>query len=166
MFHKKDDTRESLNAQVEQKYVLSKLMKYCAYQERSSFDVQKKLDRYQIQGEKALQIMGRLISEGFIDDLRFATAYTFGKLRSNHWGRNKIRYGLREKKIGDEVIEKALNQINEEEYRNVMIKLVRQKDRSVKDQEQYIRQNKIVQFLAGKGFEPSRAWEIVKDETE
>jgi regulatory protein len=69
------------------------------------------------------------------------------------WGRIKIKYELKQKKINDYVIKKAFKEIDELDYTTTLKKLTITKWNSLK-QEQYInRQVKTTNYLLQKGFE-------------
>ena len=51
-----------------------------------------------------------------MDDQRYARAYVADKYRFNHWGRVKIRFMLRSKRLPEELIDEALAGIDEEAY--------------------------------------------------
>lgn len=140
---------------------LEKSRKYCAYSERSQQDVRKKLESWDIDETSSESIIATLIEENFINELRFAKAYALGKLRINHWGRVKIKNGLRFHQISPRCIQDALKELIEEEYREVMLKEARKKAHTMTGTP-VLKLHKIAQFLAGKGFETDLSYEIAK----
>ena len=159
-----DDQKNSLNKKIDFRFVLTRLMKYCAYQERSTGEVRKQMAKYGLGPEEEEKLIRQLIEERFIDDLRFATSYASGKLRNNQWGRNRIRLGLREKGVDEGKTEKALQIFEPCLYQEVMRGLIQKKDRQVRDENEYVRRNKIARFLIGKGFEPDLVWDMIREE--
>ena len=69
------------------------------------------------------------------------------------WGRIKIKYELKQKQVSDYSIKKALKQIDESDYLNVLNKLAKEKYASLKNEQYLIRKKKTINYLIGKGFE-------------
>jgi regulatory protein len=68
-------------------------------------------------------------------------------------GQKKILYGLREKKVSDYSIKKALASINEEDYLNVLNKLADEKYNSLKGDQYLERKKKTIDYLLQKGYD-------------
>ena len=81
--------------------ILVKMQNWCAYQERSQFDVRRKLSEFQISIEDKENIIVKLIEENFINEERFALQFAKGKFSIKKWGRVKIRQELKQKKVRD-----------------------------------------------------------------
>ncbi len=73
---------------------LSKIYRYCAYQERSHQEVKNKLFEYGLRTGEVDETMAYLITEGFLNEERYAKAFAGGKFRMMKWGRLKIRHEL------------------------------------------------------------------------
>jgi regulatory protein len=108
---------------------LTNLERFCAYRERSPKEVRAKLRELGVADDLAEQIFSSLRADGFFEEKRFALAYATGKFRYNHWGKVRIRMELRMHDIRPALIEKALNNIDVEEYTAVLQKLIEQKRR-------------------------------------
>ncbi|MGB1619595.1 MAG: regulatory protein RecX, partial [Schleiferiaceae bacterium] len=78
---------------------LQKLQHYCAYQERSPFEVKRKLGLIKLPKERHEEVIATLMEENFLDEYRFAEAFTRGKLNQKHWAPKRIRMGLQEHRI-------------------------------------------------------------------
>ena len=78
---------------------LQKLQHYCAYQERSPFEVKRKLDLIKLPKKNHEEVIATLMEENFLDEYRFAEAFTQGKLNQKHWAPRRIRAGLQEHRI-------------------------------------------------------------------
>ncbi len=155
--------RKALNRTIDEKQVFIKMMKYCTYRERAESEVMKKLRKYDLSSDSENRIVEKLSEEGFVNDLRFARIYALSKFRNNHWGRFKIRLGLKEKDINTHYIDEALREIDPEEYNATIEKLIRSKNRSIKDNDDFIRKNKIARYLVSKGFENELVWEGIQN---
>ena len=93
---------------------LQKLQHYCAYQERSPFEVKRKLGLIKLPKERHEEVIATLMEENFLDEYRFAEAFTRGKLSQKHWAPKRIRMGLQEHRIPSVTINRILNQIDPE----------------------------------------------------
>jgi regulatory protein len=101
-----------------------KLKKYCAYQERSQFEVRQKLVKEGVRGVDAEAILAGLITDGFLSEERFARTFARGKFRIKKWGRLKIQSALKSKGVSPTCIRCGLSEINETEYLATLKSLV------------------------------------------
>jgi len=135
---------------------LQKLKHYCGYQERSHAEVKQKLYSLGLSGKEAEELIFRLIEEEYLNEERFAIAYTSGKSRNNGWGRIKIRAGLKQKGISKYCILKALQSLNESEYIAGFQRIADKKWHSLQSEKNiFVKKNKWQQFLLQRGFEES-----------
>lgn len=134
--------------------MLQKSEAFCAYQERSSFEVIEKLKRMGAEDGEILQVLNALIDAKFLDDERFAKAYAVGKLRIKHWGVNKIKQGLQLKRIDRELIAQAIAAMyDEENYIGILQQLAQRKWQELhKEKDPWMRKQKLFRFLASRGF--------------
>lgn len=93
---------------------LQKLQRYCAYQERSPFEVQRKLTQLKLPRDRHEEIIVQLMEENFLDEYRFAEAYTRGKMNQKQWAPRRIRMGLQEHRIPSVTIDRLLDKIDPE----------------------------------------------------
>lgn len=156
--------KKILNKQISDNEILNKMFRYCSYQERSVYDVRKQLDNYHVNDMLASHIIARLIDEGFLNEKRFAETYTTGKLRSNSWGKIKIMQGLKERSIDSQIINEAIESIDESEYQRIIEKLIDKKLKLIRDTDPYIIKNKVARFVISKGFESHLVWEEVNNQ--
>jgi len=132
---------------------LQKLKHYCTYQERSHYEVIQKLWELKVAKSDHDLIIATLIDEDYLNEERFAIQYAGGKFRMKEWGKKKILYGLREKKVSDYSIKKALAAIDEEDYLKVLNKLVAEKYNALKGDQYLERKKKTIDYLMQKGYE-------------
>ena len=99
---------------------------YCAYQERSQFEIRNKLYEWGLHQKDVEEIISELIELNFLNEERFALAYSLGKFRIKGWGKNKIKQGLKLKRIPDKLIIKSLKSIEYDDYL-IMLKKILQK---------------------------------------
>lgn len=139
--------------QLTKEQALQKLKHYCAYQERCHSEVREKLYSLGVWKKDHDEIIATLIEENYLNEERFAIAYAGGKWRIKRWGRVKIKYELKQKQVSEYCIKKALKQIDEEEYTQVLSKLAKEKYASLKSEQYLIRKKKTQDHLINKGFE-------------
>lgn len=129
---------------------ISKLKKYCAYQERSQFEVKQKLRQHRISGDEANFVISELISENFLNEERYARAYARGKFNIKRWGKKKIVSGLRQKGVSETCIRMGLTEISESKYQAVLQAEV---EKLIDGSESAIEKQKALRKLMAKGFE-------------
>jgi regulatory protein len=126
---------------------------YCAYQERSQYEIRNKLYEWGLHQKDVEEIITELIGENFLNEERFAMAYTSGKFRIKGWGKIKIKQGLKLKGIPDKMIQKALKAIDEEDYLKQLMYILEKKSNSVPEKDPFRRRYLLTRFAAGKGYE-------------
>ena len=99
------------------------------------------------------QIIGQLISEGFLDEQRFAEHYAVSKFRQKGWGRVKIRAALKFKKVSAPCIAFGLKAIDDKEYRSALSDAVNKRSKKEKDGDAFVREQRVMRYFLGKGFE-------------
>jgi regulatory protein len=132
---------------------LQKLKHYCGYQERCHLEVKEKLSSLGVRKQDQDEILAKLIAENFLNEERFAVQFAGGKFRMNHWGKRKISFALKEKRVSEYLIRKALK-IDEEEYFKTLERLAAKKYSSVKTESLLLRKKKTIDYLLQKGYEP------------
>lgn len=142
--------------------LLLKAERFCAYQERCSYEVKQKLKELDADQEDVEKIIASLQEDDYMNDERFAHLFASGKFRIKRWGKNKIRAELRMKKIPDAFIKNGLDAINEEEYRKTIEHLAKKKEREVKSKSAQDKKKKIAMFLMSKGYESELIWKALK----
>ena len=124
----------------------------CAQAEHCQQEMRDKLKRWGIDESTQDRIIQRLINERYIDDERYARAFVKDKIRYNKWGRRKVEQGLWQKRIDPDIQQRVLDEIDENEYLNVLRPLLRQKQKTIKAQSDYERHQKLMRFAMGRGF--------------
>lgn len=140
---------------------LQRLRRYCAYQERSHQEVQKKLWDWGFDKEDSDKVVVQLIEENFLNEERFAKAIAGGKFRTKGWGKNKIVMALKSKGVSQNLVNASLKEIDQADYRKKLKEILEKKDRSVKTEILPVRKQKLARFALGKGYEPDLVWEII-----
>ena len=130
-----------------------KIRSYCAYQERCQSEVRQKLREWKIETKEAEQLIEELLSEGYINDERFAKAFARGKFKIKAWGIAKITNELKRKSINDDCIAQALKEIDTEAYQETLDKLVSQWLTKHKTETEFVQRQKLFRYLVSKGYE-------------
>jgi regulatory protein len=132
--------------------IVRKLQKYCAYQERAHSEVRKKLLDLQIYGEELEETISHLISEGFLNEERYAKTYSLSKFNQKSWGKLKIASALKQKGISQRNITVGLLEIDSEKYEQCIKRLISSRF-SGSLPVSYEEKSKITRYLQSKGFE-------------
>lgn len=128
---------------------------YCAKEEHCQSDVKKKLRSYGVSEEEADICLAELITEGFINEQRYADLFAVSKFHQNNWGRNKIAMHLKAKEISSICIGKALDKIDVAEYYDTINRLFEKRMQNGKSEANSLERKKTISFLIGRGFEYS-----------
>lgn len=131
--------------------VLTKLMRFCAYQERSTWEVETKLKTYGLPAAEGDKVVDLLINDNFLSDQRFAEAFVKGKVNAKRWGRYKIIQGLSAKGIRGEIANSALEGIDSTIYKENLIYLRDRKLEQLIGKEKL--KEKVYRYLLSKGYE-------------
>ena len=124
----------------------------CAQAEHCQWEMVEKMRKWEIPEEAQARIMERLVKERYVDDERFARAFAKDKVRYNKWGRRKVEQALWQKHIDEDIRKNVLNEIDDEECLSVLRPLLKQKRKSIKAQNDYELNQKLMRFALGRGF--------------
>ncbi|TCZ65871.1 regulatory protein RecX [Flaviaesturariibacter aridisoli] len=141
---------------------LQKLRQYCAYQERSHHEVQQKLWDLGVRRAEHDEVISTLIEENYLNEERFAKAFAGGKFRMKDWGRKKILYELKQKRVSEYCIRQGMKEIPEADYHATLARLAEKKWESLKGEQHLVRQKKTQDYLIQKGYEYELATAAVK----
>ncbi|MFN3996742.1 regulatory protein RecX [Algoriphagus sp.] len=138
-----------------------KLETYCAYQERSQWEVRRKLNEKGIKGDAAEELIAEMISSDFLNEERYARAFARGKFRIKHWGKAKITRELKMREISPRCIQYGLSEIDPEEYYDALLTQAEKKWEKTIEKDAFKKRYKVVQYLMSRGFEQDLAQEAV-----
>ncbi len=128
------------------------LAQLCARAEHCQHEMLEKMRRWEMSDEAQARVMARLVKERYVDDERYARAFVRDKIRYNKWGRRKVEQALWQKGIDEDIRQRVLGEIDDEEYLSVLRPLLKQKRRSTKAASDYELNQKLVRFALGRGF--------------
>lgn len=131
--------------------VADRLRRLCSRREYCSKDILRKAtDALEGDKETASAVLAQLVKERYVDDLRYATAFSRDKASISGWGATKIRYALSVKGVSRDVIDEALREIDESSAKARLDKLLENKYKSLKDDPQC--RLKLLRFALGRGY--------------
>lgn len=125
----------------------------CARAERCEHELREKMRTWRIDSRDIDAIINSLTTRRFLDDSRFARAFVRDKYRFAHWGRHRIAMALRQKRIDSDVIDEALEEINQEEYTSILRSLLKAKAAHMERPLSYDDRMKLLRFAVARGFE-------------
>lgn len=134
--------------------IRDKLAKYCTYQDRCHWEVEQKLNEFNLIPEGRDEIIIYLIQNNFLNEERFSKNFARGKFNQKNWGRIKIKSELKKKKIPANLIQIALKEIDSDNYFSTLEELFQKKKESLKsERESFKKKAKIRNYLLQKGYE-------------
>lgn len=142
---------------------LQKLRHFCGYQERSHDEVKQKLYSLGLYKDEIESAISVLIEGNYLNEERYAIAFAGGKFRMKQWGKVKIEYELKTKKVSAYNIKLALKSIEEIDYLNTLQALTQKKWASIALEEEklFVKKSKITTYLLQRGFEKQLVAEAI-----
>lgn len=134
-----------------------RLSALCAKAEHCRQEMAAKMRTWQVPDDVQQRIIGRLTKERYIDDERYARAFVHDKVRYAKWGRRKIEQALYMKRIPDDAIAAALDDVDTSEYVEILRPMLQAKAKSIKADSPYELEMKLLRFAAGRGFSVEEA---------
>ncbi len=142
--------------------VLDRLRGLCSRREYCTSDIRgKALKALDGDVSAADEIVCRLVEERYVDDMRYASAFARDKASIAGWGIVKIRYMLSAKGISKDVIEAALEEIDDGKAEEKLRKIIDTKAKSLKDDPQ--KRMKLIRFCLSRGYSYDEILDQVQD---
>ena len=138
---------------MDQEYLLTKIRGFCAFQERCIHDAEEKLREWKVGHKHAEKIIEQLIKEDYLNEERFARSFASGKFRINHWGKTKIIYELERRQVPDLIIQIGLEDIDDEEYTEILREILQRKNREISEKDPFKRKQKLIAYAVQKGYD-------------
>lgn len=131
--------------------ILDRMRNLCSRREYCRADIMKKV-MAALDGdvEKAEKVVGTLVAEKYLDEFRYASAFARDKSSLSGWGPAKIRYMLSSKGVPREIIERAMEEIDESKAGQRLEKLMENKFKTLKDDPQC--RLKMLRFGLSRGY--------------
>jgi regulatory protein len=141
---------------------LLKAQQFCAWQERCHSEVRHKLLEWGIFGDQLEEIIASLIIDDFLNESRFACAYARGKFRLKGWGKIRIIRELRLRKISENCIREAFQEIDSNEYKEALIAIISKKAKEIAGESNFELNQKLLRFALQRGFESALVLDILR----
>jgi regulatory protein len=141
---------------------LTILARFCAYQERCVQELHLKMKSLGIEDHIFTDYILLLEENNYLNEERFAEIYARSKFNQKKWGRNKIRFELKKRRINAVYIQKAINQIDDEQYIVTLKEVIDQKAKKLTSKDVWANQQKFYQFSLSKGFESDLIGEVLQ----
>ena len=125
----------------------------CAQAEHCEQEMRDKMKRWGVDTEAQERVVAQLVKERYIDNERYARAFVKDKIRYNKWGRRKVQQALWMKRIDEDIQQSVLDEIDDKEYLNVLVPLLKQKRKTIKADNDYELNQKLVRFALSRGFD-------------
>ncbi|HRN17003.1 MAG TPA: regulatory protein RecX [Xylanibacter oryzae] len=138
--------------EISEKDALFRLSALCSSAEHCSYEMIQKMQKWGLSEEVQDRIMRKLTEEKFIDDERFCRFFVKDKIRYSKWGRRKIEQALWAKRIPASIQQDVLDNVEKEEYLNILRPLLKKKRKSTKAANDYELNGKLIRFALSKGF--------------
>lgn len=139
-----------------------KAASYCSISEHCVSEVELKLTAWGVPHDDKLTIIDKLRDDDFINEKRYVVAFTKDKFQYNKWGKIKISYALKQKKLDSSLIEYGLNTIDQGEYEEMLSAILKAKLKNMKWQYEYEKMGKLFNFAQCRGFESAVIDRIIR----
>jgi regulatory protein len=133
-------------------------------QARSRKELRDKLARRDVPDELAESLLDRFGEVGLVDDEAFARSWVESRQRSRGLARRALAQELRRKGVSDATASTALDELDPDLEVQAARDLVAKKVRSMRTLDPAVATRRLVAMLARKGYPPSLAYRIVRDE--
>lgn len=149
-------------SEVDVQKLIDRLRRMCSRREYCMSDILKKAATA-LDGDRdaAAKVLDVLVSEKYVDDLRYATAYAREKAMIAGWGETKIRYMLSTKRIDRALVDQALTEIDSSKADSRLQKLLENKARTLKADPQI--RLKLLRFALGRGYQYDDVVRVLQD---
>ena len=142
---------------------LQSLMRLCSRSEKSTGDALRLMRTWGVPEAEQRGVLDKLIADRYIDNRRYAEAYTREKSQLAGWGERKIAMQLRLKGVERETISAVLAELmaNESMAERLHEKRAK-KRRTVKAANDYELRGKLLRYALGLGYDYDMAAEAVE----
>lgn len=142
--------------------LLGRARAYCASAEQCASAVRQKLRDWGAGESDAEAVVARLTDEGYLDERRYARAYCESKMLRSGWGRVKVAYQLRLKRLPREAVEAGMAAVDDEQYMSRLEETARKKLAELRGGDDSTRRQKATAFLAQRGYTMEEINETLK----
>lgn len=133
--------------------VYKKICRFCAYQERSIFEIKNKLSKNIKESSIIDEFINDLMDQNFLNEERFIESYISGKATIKGWGEYKIRNGLKAHQINENKISASLSKHFSDRNLLKLKELIVKKRGQLSSETDFMKKKaKLVRYCLSKGF--------------
>jgi regulatory protein len=140
---------------------LNALMRLCSRAEKSSGDAMRLMYTWGVPQAERQGVLDKLIEMRFVDDMRYAEAYTREKSQIAGWGARKIAQHLYQKGIAKDIVAKVLMLIEEDEARETLERRLLRKLPTIKAANDFDLRGKLLRYALGLGYDYDLVVEVI-----
>ena len=142
---------------------LQSLMRLCARSEKSTGDALRLMRTWGVPEAEQRGVLNKLLADRYIDNRRYAEAYTREKSQLAGWGERKIAMQLRLKGVERETISAVLAELMADDSMTERLhEKLSKKLRTVKAANDYELRGKLLRYALGLGYDYDMAAEAVE----
>jgi len=116
-------------------------------------EVYKKLRTFSSYKSDINEVIGKLISNDYLNETRFSESFVRGKFKNKNWGRIRLRLELKKRSISKKNIEIAMRQIDEDDYQNKFKERFHFLVEKFKNEKKIVMKKKIFDYFNYRGWE-------------
>ncbi len=132
--------------------MLERMMRLCSVSEHCRSDIRSKVAG--VNPSWCDEILEKLCKDGYINEMRYATAFARDKSSLSGWGCAKIKVALSVKGIETPVIEAALQEIEPQAAQKKLSALLSAKWRALAgESDETVKRVKLFRYALGRGYE-------------
>ena len=136
---------------------LQSLMRLCSRAEKSTGDARRLMRTWGVPEAEQQEIVDKLVAQRFIDNRRYAEAYTREKSSLAGWGARKIAMQLRQKGVEREIITQTLVMLDADAQDDKLVEKLQRKLRTTKAANSYELRGKLLRYALGLGYDYEQA---------
>lgn len=144
-----DEKIAELKKADEKEVALQRVMRFLSYRARSVAEVRRYLEKYKYSEEIIASILDRLQETGLLNDNHFAEAWVENRNEFRPRSKRVLKMELRQRGVEEEAIEKAIEDVDEEE---LAYQAALKQSRKLKDLDWQGFRKKLYEFLLRRGF--------------
>ena len=145
---------------------LQSLMRLCARSEKSTGDALRLMRTWGVPEAEQRGVLDKLLTNRYIDNRRYAEAYTREKSNLAGWGERKIAMQLRLKGVERETISAVLAELMTDDGKQERLRdKLERKLRSIKATNDYELRGKLLRYALGLGYDYDVAIDVVEEVT-
>ena len=142
---------------------IKKIEGFCGYQERCLQEVDFKLNSMKIDIGIKEKVIRHLLENDFLNEERFAKAFSRGKFRIKKWGKQRIIRELKRKNITKPNINSGLQEINEIEYHKTFNDLAKKRFLEIEEINIFKKRKKLADYLHYRGWESDLVYKKIME---